>query len=729
MANYWAITIGINQYRHLQPLRHAQNDALFIHQFLTETADIASDHCVLLSDLSTSVGHQAVYPDKPALSEWIQTITQRVGPDDVLWFFFSGYGVQLDGADYLMPIDGDPEAISETGLAIESLVETLKQLPTQNILLALDINRSQGSFSGQAIGAQVIQLVRAAQVPTLLSCEPEQYSHETLGVRHGLFTAAFLEALQQRCTTFSQISDYVSKRLPELCEHHWRPIQNLVSLIPDQQQSAVVVPDVNFVTDVNSVAVSKWANEPSTNALAAAADGGLAKKSATSGSATATAVRPSQVLAGTGGTLIASGQPNSNQPEESTEEGAENRRDRSNDNSSAIVHVDKPEMAGSPINGTRLRNWGLLALAVLMGAVLLKPVVQSALSEFNERTAAVEDTPEDSPIVEEPVVDADTVPPSAVLQTAEETELNPTETPAAAPTTEPAETQPDSPTDTAEAAPAEASSEASPETPPETAAPTSAAAANEQDAADAQTLIAQANSALAQRQYSEAITTLRQVPRSQRDSQFSETLAKARAGAADARQFNASVLTEARTYIQSTQASQFTEMIAQARLIQPGEPYYEEAQQDIRSWSQTILDIAKGRATSGNLEGAIAAASIMPADNPELKQKANDAITNWQQRQRSREIIAEAQRIPKSGQASTYQKGIVKLREVPIEHAEYETAQRLADDWSERIFSIAQARAAQGRRRAAIQAAILVPAGTTAYEPTQQAIRRWQNEE
>ncbi|MEO0886539.1 MAG: peptidase C14, partial [Cyanobacteria bacterium J06648_10] len=87
-----------------------------------------------------------------------------------------------------------------------------------------------------------------------------------------------------------------------------------------------------------------------------------------------------------------------------------------------------------------------------------------------------------------------------------------------------------------------------------------------------------------------------------------------------------------------------------------------------------------------------------------------------------------AQAIPRSGQASSYQKGIVKLSEVPIEHPEYETAQRLSDEWSDRIFSIAQARAAQGRRRAAIQAAILVPAGTTAYEPAQQAIKRWQAE-
>ncbi len=204
--------------------------------------------------------------------------------------------------------------------------------------------------------------------------------------------------------------------------------------------------------------------------------------------------------------------------------------------------------------------------------------------------------------------------------------------------------------------------------------------------------------------------------------------ARARAGAVTAQQTNASVLNDARTSIQPIQASQFTEAIAKARLIQPGEPLYEEAQQDIRSWSQVILDIAEGRATSGDLEGAIAAASVMPYDNAELYQTSKDRIAFWQRRQNSRAIIAEAQSIPRSGQASSYQEGIVKLREVSIEHPEYETAQRFADDWSQRIFSIAQARAAQGRLREAVQAAVLVPAGTAAYEPTQQAIKRWQSE-
>ncbi|MEL7523256.1 MAG: caspase family protein, partial [Cyanobacteria bacterium J06553_1] len=257
MANHWAITIGINQYRHLQPLMHAQSDALFTHRFLTEDADIPSDHCVLLSDLTTSVGHQVVYPDKPAIAQWIQTITQQVSADDVLWFFFSGYGSQINGADYLMAIDGDPGQIESTGMAVTDLFEILSQLPTNKVLVVLDINRSQGALAGQAIGNQAIELAEAHQVATLLSCQPEQYSHETLGVRHGLFTAALLESLQQNCTTPSQIFNYLTKRLPELCDHHWRPIQNPVGIIPEAVKTAVIVPTVSSTIASRGIAAAE----------------------------------------------------------------------------------------------------------------------------------------------------------------------------------------------------------------------------------------------------------------------------------------------------------------------------------------------------------------------------------------------------------------------------------------------------------------------------------------
>ena len=128
------------------------------------------------------------------------------------------------------------------------------------------------------------------------------------------------------------------------------------------------------------------------------------------------------------------------------------------------------------------------------------------------------------------------------------------------------------------------------------------AASSEGTEDEAAALIAQANAALEKKQYAEALMTLQKVPKDQRDSKFSNLLIKARVGASEAEQINTALLTDALTAIQPAQASQFTEAIAKARRIQPGEPVYDEAQQNIKSWSQTILDIAEGRAATGSLE-------------------------------------------------------------------------------------------------------------------------------
>ena len=711
MANYWVITIGINQYRHIQPLMHAQSDALFIHKFFTEEADIAANHCALLSDLANSVGSQVVYPDKPAIAQWIQTITAQVSPGDVLWFFFSGYGTQLEGADYLMPIDGDPDRVAETGIALSDLIDALAQLPTDKAVLVLDINRSQGALSGQKIGTQVIELAEKRHVAALLSCQPEQYSHETLGVRHGLFTAALLEALQQGHSALGQISDYLAKRLPELCEHHWRPIQNAVAVMSDEQKIATLVPELT--TSINSItsaaAIPDLAgSQPSSQTSSYAPDNQPSKTLTESSPVKTAAVVGARANKATNDSQFGK------RPYTEESEGTGSYRsrpdidaqDRTAKNASALAPIPPKGSAIVPyetdddrpkaINGARLRNWGLLALALLMGLVLLKqPFVKAAWGNLIDKLelatgwgSASEEVEFEEPQTDSAASEPDEPEADVAAATETSTETLENASPAAAPnSTQSENTQ-------TEAA----------ETNPEATSNSAATSENE-----AVALIAQAKAALEKKQYSEALIALKEVPKNQRSSEFSSVLIQARVGASEAEQANAALLTDALTAIQPAQASQFTEAIAKARQIQPGEPLHEDAQKNIQSWSQTILDISEGRAASGNLESAIAAAKVMPRDNANAYQKAQDKIAFWQQRQQSREIIEVAKTIPKTGQASTYQEGIVKLREVPIEHPEYETSERLADEWSDRIFSIAQARAAQGRQAAAIQAAILSP--------------------
>ncbi len=393
MANYWAITIGINQYRHLQPLMHAQNDARAIHRFLTGSAEIAASHCALLSDLTISVGDQAVYPDKPAIAEWIQTITQQVSADDVLWVFFSGYGVQLESADYLLPIDGDPSNVKETGIAIVDLINSLVQLPTHKTLLILDMNRSQGAFAGQTIGTETIELAQKHRIPLLLSCQPEQFSHETLGIRQGLFTAAVLEALQQKCTTLGEISDYISQRLPELCEHHWRPIQNAVSLIFDECD--VVVPAIRApFTDVVStlvvepvaVPVIDMATYPTKSNAAEEATAKAANGATTS--PVAVAVLPKQLDS----EQLDSEQLDSEQPEykhQGPENGFAISPDRLRPESGAIVPYRNG--ADKAVSGAKLRNWGLLALAILLlgGVLFRQPAIRTAMQNLADRATAL----------------------------------------------------------------------------------------------------------------------------------------------------------------------------------------------------------------------------------------------------------------------------------------------------------------------------------------------------
>ncbi|MEO1181539.1 MAG: caspase family protein, partial [Cyanobacteria bacterium J06636_28] len=238
MSTCWAIIIGINQYQGFQPLMQAQNDAVGIRRYLIDDAGFAPENCILLSDLSTSTEQEAVYPDRVAINDWLETICQgRVQRDDTVWFYFSGYGAQADNKDYLMPVDGDPAQVKQTGISLQDVVKHLKQAPTQNTMMVLDMNRSQSALAGQAIGEQVTKLARKARIPLILSCQPNEFSHETLAVRHGLFTAALLEGLRyDGCATLSHLERYLVERVPELCEHHWRPIQNPVVALPEEQK-------------------------------------------------------------------------------------------------------------------------------------------------------------------------------------------------------------------------------------------------------------------------------------------------------------------------------------------------------------------------------------------------------------------------------------------------------------------------------------------------------------
>ncbi|AKG21827.1 caspase family protein [Calothrix sp. 336/3] len=233
MANNWAIAIGINQYQFFQGLGCAQADAEALKDFLVIEAGFLQQQCLLMTDTSAPLGDRSTYPTKENILLLIEDLAAACWqPGDRLWFLFSGYGVNYQGQDYLMPIEGKANAIAETGIEVRSLMQSL-QVTSVEVILLLDINRVFASQGHTPVGQETIELAQELQIPTILSCQPEQYSHESAELGHGFFTSALLEALRSgNGNTLIDLERYLSIRTPELCQHYWRPTQNPVTIVP-----------------------------------------------------------------------------------------------------------------------------------------------------------------------------------------------------------------------------------------------------------------------------------------------------------------------------------------------------------------------------------------------------------------------------------------------------------------------------------------------------------------
>ena len=215
-----ALVIGINSYRRVQPLAHAQNDATAFARVLLERFQFAEDNVTVLTDADATKERISSAFLKYARSD-------AVAGDDRIVVFFAGHGHTVSGrrgeTGFLVPVDGDPADLS-TLIRWDSLTRDADLIPAKHMFFVMD-----ACYGGLALTRSPLQagsmrflrdMLRRFSRQVLTAGKADEAVTDANGPRsgHSLFTGHLLDALEGGATTeevitASGVMTYVYQRV------------------------------------------------------------------------------------------------------------------------------------------------------------------------------------------------------------------------------------------------------------------------------------------------------------------------------------------------------------------------------------------------------------------------------------------------------------------------------------------------------------------------------------
>ena len=131
--NRLALVIGESAYRAVTPLPNPANDAKAISKLLGDAGfEVTTAADLSQKEMNTEVG------------DFAAKIAAK-GPDTVALVFYAGHGLQIDGENYLVPVDVDPKREADVPLQavrLNDVLNTLNSVPSKMRILLLDACRN-----------------------------------------------------------------------------------------------------------------------------------------------------------------------------------------------------------------------------------------------------------------------------------------------------------------------------------------------------------------------------------------------------------------------------------------------------------------------------------------------------------------------------------------------------------------------------------------------------------
>lgn len=232
----YAIVIGVEEYRqHLPPADFARHDAETVTEYLTKIMGFPEENVVTL------VNDRAAKSDfEKYFEKWLYNNVEK---DSTVFVYYSGHGAPnpQNGDAYLVPYDGDPAFIDQTGYSLKRLYAALSKLKSKNVIVTLDSCFS-GSGGKSVIAAGSRSLVRKEKVQTgnlavLTASEDSQTSSTYDEKGHGLFTYFLLKKIKETADT----NPRAGLRLEELYHYIKPQVEKTARKLKNNEQTPQLV--------------------------------------------------------------------------------------------------------------------------------------------------------------------------------------------------------------------------------------------------------------------------------------------------------------------------------------------------------------------------------------------------------------------------------------------------------------------------------------------------------
>ncbi len=136
---------------------------------------------------------------KPKMQAAIDAFVSKLGPGDVAIFFYAGHGLQIDAANYMVPVEfdaGNEAQARQNSVHFDAVKQRLERSAAAMILMVLDSCRNNPFATAKTShGLALLEASLGSYIA--FAASPGKTASDNAGERNGLFTKHLLASLSQ----------------------------------------------------------------------------------------------------------------------------------------------------------------------------------------------------------------------------------------------------------------------------------------------------------------------------------------------------------------------------------------------------------------------------------------------------------------------------------------------------------------------------------------------------